>query len=132
MTRYLTIEEVIDLQRRIIEMAGGAHGIRDENTLDSAVAQPRMAFGGQDLYATIVEKAAAIAFSLVMNHPFVDGNKRIGHAAMEGFLVLNGYEINAGVEEQEQVFLELAGGTLERERFVQWVQTHTVPTQPEV
>lgn len=129
MTRYLTLEEVVELQRQVIEQAGSSHGMRDENLLDSAVAQPRMAFGGQELYPTTEEKAAALAYSLVMNHPFVDGNKRIGHAAMETFLVLNGHEINAGVDEQEQVFLSLAAGALERAQFVEWVRTHMVPRQ---
>lgn len=129
MTRYLTIEEVVELQGHVIEQSGSSLGIRDSNLLDSAVAQPMMAFGGQELYLTIEEKAAALAFSLVMNHPFVDGNKRIGHAAMETFLVLNGHEISAGVDDQEQVFLSLAAGTLEREQFVEWVRAHTAPRQ---
>ena len=62
-----------------------------------------MAFGGADLYPTIVEKAGALGFSLIMNHPFVDGNKRVGHSAMETFLVINGYEIVASAEEQERI-----------------------------
>ncbi len=77
----------------------------------------------------MVDKAAALAFSLVMNHPFVDGNKRIGHAAMETLLVLNGLEIKADVNEQEQVFLNLAAGALEREAFVEWVRAHTIPRE---
>ena len=87
-----------------------APGVRDLNALDSALAQPRMTFGGADLYPTVVEKAAALGFSLVMNHPFVDGNKRIGHAAMETFLVLNGYEIIASADEQERVVARPCGG----------------------
>jgi prophage maintenance system killer protein len=73
-----------------------------------------MTFGGDDLYPTVVEKAAALGFLPVMNHPFVDGNKRIGHAAMETFLVLNGYEIAASADEQERVVLDLTAGHLER------------------
>ena len=82
-----------------------------------------MTFAGQDLYPTLGEKAAALGFSLVCNHPFVDGNKRVGHAAMETFLVLNGWELSAGVDEQEQVILELAAGRLKRDSFVTWVQS---------
>ncbi len=104
--RYLTLEEVLELHRLVILQSDGATGIRDVNALDSAVAQPRMTFGGADLYPTPVEKAAALGFSLVMNHPFVDGNKRVGHAAMETFLVLNGFEIEAAIDEQERVVLE--------------------------
>lgn len=62
-------------------MSGGASGIRDLGALESAVAQPHASFGGQDLYPDLITKAAALCFSLVMNHPFVDGNKRVGHAA---------------------------------------------------
>ena len=92
-------------------------GIRDLGALESAVAQPRMTFSGEDLYPTIVEKAASLGFSLLMNHPFLDGNKRIGHAAMETFLTLNGIEISATVDEQEQIILALASSELEREVF---------------
>ena len=64
-----------------------------------------MSFGGAELYPTLAEKAAALCFSLVMNHPFVDGNKRIGHAAMETFLVMNGFEMNADVDDSESTIL---------------------------
>ncbi|HBW29088.1 MAG TPA: type II toxin-antitoxin system death-on-curing family toxin [Nostoc sp. UBA8866] len=122
--RFLTLVEVVELHRQIIEQSGGALGIRDRGTLESALAQPRMTFGGEDLYPTLVDKAAAIGFSLIMNHPFIDGNKRIGHAAMEVFLVMNGNEIDASVDEQETIILSLASGELEREAFVQWLKNH--------
>jgi death-on-curing protein len=124
MIRYLTLIEVVELHRQIMEQSGGALGIRDRGALESALAQPRMTFGGEDLYPTLVDKAAAIGFSLVMNHPFIDGNKRIGHAAMEVFLVMNGYEIDADVDEQEVIILSLASGELEREAFTQWLKNH--------
>ena len=82
----MTAGEVVRLHRLILDESGGADGIRDMGAIDSAVAQPQMTFGGQDLYPTQVDKAAALAFSLVRNHAFVDGNKRVGHAAMEVFL----------------------------------------------
>jgi len=88
--RYLNLEELLELHRMVLRQSGGTPGLRDPNGLESALAQPRMTFGGEDLYPSLVEKAAALGFSLVMNHPFIDGNKRIGHAAMETFLVLNG------------------------------------------
>lgn len=125
--RYLTLAEVIDLHRRVVEESGGAHGIRDLGSLESAVAQPRMSFGDQDLYPTVVEKAAALGFSLVRNHPFLDGNKRVGHAAMETFLILNGSEIQAGVDEQESFVLALAAGEVNRDQLVDWLREHVVP-----
>jgi death-on-curing protein len=80
--RFLSVGEVLELYRRVMEATGGAFAVRDLPALLSAIAQPRMAFGGQELYPTLQEKAAALAFSMVMNHPFLDGNKRTAHAAM--------------------------------------------------
>ncbi len=94
--------------------------------LESALAQPLMTFGGEELYPTIGDKASALGFSLIKNHPFIDGNKRIGHAAMETFLVLNGHEINAPVDEQEQIILRVASGELRREAFTEWLRAHIV------
>jgi len=124
MIRYLTLVEVLNLHRQIIEQSGGALGVRDLGALQSALAQPRMTFGGEDLYPTLVDKAAALGFSIIMNHPFVDGNKCTGHAAMETFLVLNGLEISASVDEQEQVILALASANSGRESFVEWLKQH--------
>ncbi len=126
MIRYLSLIEILDLHRQIIETSGGAIGIRDLGMLESAIAQPRMTFGGEELYPSSIDKAAALGFSLIMNHPFVDGNKRIGHAAMETFLVLNELEISASVDEQEQIVLALASGELERSQFVEWLKQHVI------
>ena len=124
--RYLTLTELFQMHRLLLEQSGGAPGIHSMAALESALAQPHMTFAGEDLYPTVVEKAAALGFSLVSNHPFVDGNKRIGHAAMEVFLILNGYEIDAPVEEQERVILQLAAGELERGEFANWLRTRVV------
>ena len=83
--RYLTISEILQMYRFMMETSGGTFGIFSLDMLESAIAQPRATFGGKELYPTVVEKAAALGFSLVMNHPFVDGNKRIGHAARKHF-----------------------------------------------
>ncbi len=106
--RYLSLAEVIELHRRVVDQSGGASGLRDIGRLESAIAQPRMTFGGRDLYPALIEKAGALCFSLVQNHPFVDGNKRLGHAAMEVFLVLNRHKIKASVDEQETLILGVA------------------------
>ena len=108
--RYLTLEEVQEMHRRVIAQSGGSLGIRDLGSLLSSIAQPEMTFDGLDLYPTLAEKAAALGYSLIQNHPFIDGNKRIGHLAMETFLVLNGYELDADVDEQERLILEVASG----------------------
>jgi death on curing protein len=124
--RYLSLAEVLALHAAVVQQAGGAVGVRDLGALESAVAQPRASFAGVDLYATLPEKAAALGLSLVGNHPFVDGNKRVGHAALETMLVLNGYELDAGVEDAERIMLALAAGQLPREQFVAWIRAHTV------
>lgn len=86
-----------------------------------------MTLAGSDLYPTLVEKAAVLCFSLVTNHPFIDGNKRIGHAAMETFLVLNGTEIDAGLHEQERVMMDLAASRIDRGQLVDWLRQHLKP-----
>lgn len=124
--RFLTLGEVLQVYRQIMEQSGGLLGIRDLAALESALAQPRMTFGGKELYPTIVEKASALAFSIIQNHPFVDGNKRMGHAAMEIFLVFNGFEIEAETGEQEATILHVASGEIRRENFAVWLRNHIV------
>lgn len=124
---YLDRQEVINLHADLIRASGGSPGLKDSGLLDSAVAQPRMTFGGQDLYPTLIDKAAALAYSLALNHAFVDGNKRIAQAAMEAMLIFNGLEIIAPVGEQETVFLDLAAGRMNRGDFIAWLAGRVVP-----
>ena len=124
--RFLTLGEVIELHQRLLAQSGGGSGLRDLGLLESALAQPRATFDGTDLHQTIAEKAAAVGFALIANHPFVDGNKRIGHAVMEVFLVLNGHEIDASVDDQERVILAVASGHLDRAGLSQWLKSHLI------
>jgi death-on-curing protein len=124
--RYLSLAEVLDLHRRIIATSGGAHGVRDPGGLFSAIAQPRMAFSGSDLYPSVPEKATALGYSLACNHPFVDGNKRIAHAAMAVFLFLNGFALVAPLDDAEELMLSLASGRVSREALLAWVRKHAV------
>ncbi len=128
--RYLSLAEVIELHRLVVEQAGGAGGLRDLGALESAVAQPRATFGGADLYPTLAAKAAALGHSLALNHAFVDGNKRVAHAALETFLTLNAHELAASVDEAERAMLELAAGGMSREQLTAWVERHLVPLAP--
>lgn len=125
--RYLSLAEVVDLHRRILQVTGSAIGLRDLGALESAIAQPQATFGGVHLYPTLAEKAAALSFALIQGHPFVDGNKRVGHAAMETFLVLNGSEVVATVEDQERLILNLAASRIERNQLVDWLRQHVKP-----
>lgn len=122
--RYLTLSEVLELHHRLIQTFGGADGIRDIRGLESAIAQPRMTFDGEELYPTIIEKSVALGYSIIKNHPFVDGNKRVAHAAMEVFLILNGYEITSTIDEQEKVILRVASGEISRDELEDWARAN--------
>jgi death-on-curing protein len=125
--RYLTLSETLELHRRVIGQSGGALGVLNLSALLSALAQPRMTFGASELYPTLVEQAAALGYSLIQNHPFLDGNKRTGHAAMEVFLLLNGSEIQSSVDEQERIVLQVASGEMDRKAFTLWLHDHVAP-----
>ena len=122
--RYLTLAEVLRLHEDLIASSGGAAGLRDLGRLQSALAQPLASYDDEDLYPTVVAKAAALGFALVQGHPFIDGNKRIGHAAAEVFLVLNGFELDASVDEQERIILAVASSNLSRDEFIGWLEDH--------
>jgi death-on-curing protein len=122
--RNLTLNEALELHRRVIGQSGGALGVLNLDALESALAQPRMTFGGKDLYPSLADKAASLGYSLIQNHPFLDGNKRTGHAAMEVFLFLNGFEIQASVDEQERIVLQVASGEKDRKAFAVWLRDH--------
>jgi len=125
--RYITLGEALEVHARIMAQSGGIATLLSIGALESALAQPRMTFGGEELHPTLVEKAAALGFALIQNHPFVDGNKRTGHALMEVFLLLNGYEIQATEDEQEDVILRVASGSMPRGDFTAWLRLHVRP-----
>jgi death-on-curing protein len=124
MTRYLTLEEVLDLQRQIIAETGGRPGVLDRGRVESCVAQPQMTFGGQELYPSLAEKAACIGYLLVTNHAFADGNKRAGYVAMRVFLLLNGQDLSGSQDEKEAVMLAVAAHQMSQEDFFAWVREH--------
>ena len=124
---YLTPDEIIRLQDEVIDQSGGLRGVKVRGLVESAAARPQASFGGQDLYPTLAEKAAALGHSLACNHGFEDGNKRIGHAALEVFLVLNGHELSAAENEQYDVFMRLAARQMTQDEFFAWVAANIVP-----
>jgi len=130
LTRYLSLAEALRLHDLIISETGGSHGLRDLGLLESALGQPQQSFAGEDLYPTLLSKASALGYSLIKNHPFVDGNKRIGHAAMEAFLMLNGFELSASVDDSEAEVLAVAAGRRTREQLQEWVERHVTPRAP--
>lgn len=122
---YLSVAQLLELYRVLVREFGGRSGIRDRGGLESAAARPAMTFGGEDLYPDLPAKAAAMMHSLVLNHPFVDGNKRLGAAAAELFLRINGAEVDAGDEEFESVTLKVAAGEVEAEALAIWFRQRT-------
>ena len=114
--RYLSLSEVLRLHADLVATSGGATGVRDLGRVQAALAQPMATFGGEDLYPALADKAAALGFALVQGHAFIDGNKRIGHAAMEVFLMLNGHELVESVDEQERAILAVASGRIRERR----------------
>lgn len=110
MTAFLTIDDVLAIHAHMIDRYGGSHGIRERGLLESAVAMPEATFAGTELHATLHEQAAAYLFHLVMNHPFVDGNKRVALAAALTFLGLNDVVIRATDDELVELVLGVIAG----------------------
>ena len=128
---YLTLIDVLDLHARVINLAGGAAELRDVGILQSALAQPRTTFEGTELYPTLEEKATALMFSLIQGHPFVDGNKRLGYAAADAFLVLNGFQLVASLDDAEQTVVGVASGQVSRDALFAWIRAHMKPKTQE-
>ncbi len=122
--QYISLPKILALHQEIIDTFGGLPGLRDMGVLESSILQPRATFDKKDLYPDIVSKAASLCFSIIKNHPFNDGNKRVSHAAMEAFLMLNNFEIRATVDDQEKIILSLASGKITQEDFANWLKNH--------
>ncbi len=118
---FLSKEQIIMLHSLCIKQSGGSSGIRDEGLLDSAINTPLQSFGGVDLCPTIQAKAAQLCFGLINNHPFVDGNKRIGILAMLTFLDLNGLTIDTSDSEIVSLGLSIASGEINTAEITDWI-----------
>ncbi len=123
--KRLTKKQVIQLHRLLINESGGSHGIRDEKLLESALNAPFQTFGGEELTKNTEEKAAKLGFYLVKNHPFVDGNKRIGVLVLLTYLEINGVIVSATDEELIQIGLGLADGSITDKELLRWIIKHS-------
>lgn len=130
MTLFLAFPQILRLHEMQIAVFGGASGLRDSGALESAVARPQMTFEGDDLYPDLAAKAAALMHSLVMNHPFVDGNERVGAMALELFLLVNAVELLATDAELEQMIMAVARGEVAAEALAIWVRQRSHPIEP--
>ncbi|WP_139650842.1 type II toxin-antitoxin system death-on-curing family toxin [Raoultibacter phocaeensis] len=120
--RYLELSEVIAVHEYLLDQFGGSEGVRDTDLLESALAQPRQTFDGEDLYQTSAEKAARYAFGIVNNHPFVDGNKRTGAACLGMFLRGNDVRFKPRGDDLYRTIIAVADGSLSYNEFVAWVE----------
>ena len=119
-------EKVLLLHQLMAEATGGDVGLRDEALLDSAIENIFATFGGEELYPSKEEKAAQLGYSLISNHAFIDGNKRIGIYIMLSFLELNGVKIDATNEEVTQLGMEIAGGSAQKDEILDWIKKHRI------
>ena len=124
--KILTKQQVILLHEHLVAQSGGLLGIRDESLLDSAVNSPLHSFDSKDLYPTLLEKATRLGFALIKNHPFVDGNKRIGTHAMLVFLDINQMTVEYEDKELIDIILSVADGTTSEEKLLAWLQNHII------
>lgn len=114
---FLTYEDIIEIHIDQINRYGGKRGIRDENLLHSAIAQPKSTFGGKDLHKSVFDKAAAYLFHICQNHPFIDGNKRVAVVSALAFLYMNDYEIDFDEEELEKMVRSVASGECKKDNI---------------
>lgn len=126
---YLSVEQVLALHQGLVDEFGGSAGLRDRGGLEVAVARPAMTFGGDDLYQDLAAKAAALMHSLVLNHPFVDGNKRIGVHAAEFFIDRNGHSLEADDDELERLTLAVTEGKVAVEALTIWLRQRLRTTE---
>lgn len=109
---FLTVAQVLDLHAGAIRLYGGSHGVRDAGILESAVMAPQASFGGEFLNRSIEEMAASYWLSLPVNHPFIDGNKRVGLWSCSTFLNMNGFKLDVSEGEAEEITLDIARGAI--------------------
>ena len=122
--KTLSKNQVTALHSALIREFGGIDGIRDEGLLESALAAPVQTFGGEPVYPSLQAKAAQLGFGLIRNHPFVDGNKRIGAHTMLVFLAVNGIELRYEQQELIDIVLSVAAGQIDRQGLLQWILDH--------
>ena len=122
--KILSKNQILLLHKDLIEKFGGLEGVRDENLLESAICTPFQTFAGEELYSTIIEKAARLGYGLIKNHPFIDGNKRIGTHAMLVFLEMNRIKINYEDENLIEIILCVADNNLGYQDLLEWLKNH--------
>ena len=121
----ISIEEVEQLHKILIDNFGGAHGIRDRAALESALSRPFQTFENKDLYPSVLQKAASLIESILINHPFVDGNKRTGYTLLRLFLLKHGMDLTASQGNKYEFVIDIASGTLKYDGILTWLSSNT-------
>ena len=122
----ISVKEAQAIHKILIDAFGGSHGVRDLALLDSALARPFQTFENTDLHSTPIQKAASLIESILINHPFIDGNKRTGYVLMRIFLIDNGLDINASQEEKFDLVISIASGQTKFDQIVEWLTKHSI------
>ena len=122
---FLTFDETLEIHEYQIRNFGGSDGLRSREMVESAIGIPASMFGGAYLHPTVPDMAAAYLFHLVENHPFLDGNKRVGTMSALVFLELNGYDFDASDDELTDVVLQVAGGKMQKDALSQFFREHS-------
>ncbi|MBQ8947379.1 MAG: type II toxin-antitoxin system death-on-curing family toxin [Lachnospiraceae bacterium] len=122
--KEISKEQIIKLHTQLVEETGGSVDIRDEGMLDSAVSAPYASFAGIEPFPTVIEKASRLGFGLIKNHPFIDGNKRIGAHALILMLKINGVTIDYDDQDLIDTILKVADGSFGYEELLAWVKAH--------
>ena len=122
--RKLTAEQILAMHRELIAEHEGSDELRDKGLFESALAAPYQTFDGRDMLPTVQQKAARLGYGLIMNHPFIDGNKRIGTHVMIVTLAMNGIELKYTQKELYEIILDVASGNVSFESLLDWVLDH--------
>jgi len=122
----IAIKDVEEVHSILIDAFGGTHGIRDLAALDSALARPFQTFDNEELHPTPIHKAAALIESILINHPFIDGNKRTGYVLMRMLLINKGLDIVASQQEKYEFVIDIAAGKTKHKEIIAWLNGHVV------
>lgn len=122
--KVLGKRQILMLHSMLVAQSGGMDGLRDEGLLESAINTPLQTFGGQELYPTVLEKAARLGYGLIHNHPFLDGNKRIGAHAMLVFLDINNITLSYADDDLIAAILRVASGDMDEGELLEWLKAH--------
>ncbi|GAA0093023.1 type II toxin-antitoxin system death-on-curing family toxin [Paraclostridium bifermentans] len=122
--RSLTKKQLLTLHTKVINASGGSDGVRDEGLIDSALDRHKATFGGEDLYTSVEEKIAVTTHSLIANHGFIDGNKRIGVIALDVLSTLNNIKLEYEQKDMIELGLKVAQGAMNEEDILDWIKRH--------